>query len=127
MPEPESLSRRERQIMDILFAEGEAAVRTIREQMPDELSATAVRTFLRILTEKGHVRRRRAGREYLYRPKARRTPAGRSALNRVLDTFFEGSLEKALAAHLADRRGKPSDEELDRIRGMIDEARERGQ
>ena len=126
MPETESLSRRERQIMDILFAEGEAPVRTIRERMPDELSATAVRTFLRILTEKGHVRRRRVGREHRYRPRARRTPAGRSALNRVLDTFFDGSLEKALAAHLADRRGQPSDEELQRIQDMIDDARQDG-
>lgn len=125
MPAPDPLSRRERQIMDILFAEGEASVNVIHNKLPDVLTHTAIRTFLRILSEKGHIRRRKQGREYLYRPRARREPAGKQAMRRVLNTFFEGSLEKAVAAHLADRQTKLSPDELKRIQQMITDAQSR--
>lgn len=127
MSKNQNLSRRERQIMDILFAQGEATVNAIHDGLPDPPAHTAVRTFLKLLIDKGHVKRRKTGREYVYQPRVRRTPAGRDAMRRVLDIFFDGSLEKALAAHLDDPRRELSNDELQRIRQLINEARRRGQ
>src|ERR1700759_3070397 len=97
------LSKRERQIMDIIYAHGEANASRVLEEMPDDLSRAAVRTFLRILEEKGHLTHRREGREYVFRPTRARKQVGQSAFRRVLDVFFSGSLEKAVAAYLAER------------------------
>ena len=84
---------------------------------------TAVRTLLRILEEKGHLKHRKEGREFMYRPTRRRSTAGRSALRRVLDTFFEGSIEGAVSAHLSDPKSRLTAEELGRLAVLIQKAR----
>ena len=116
-------SRRERQIMDVVYARGEASATEVWQGLPDPPSRTAVRTLLRILEEKGHVRHTKRGREFLYRPTRPRRRAGRSALQGVLETFFDGSLEKAVAAHLSDPGAEISPEELKRLAQLIREAR----
>lgn len=119
----QQLSRRERQIMDILYGEGEASVNTIRDALPNPPAHTAVRTMLRILDGKGLIKRRKVGREHLYSPRPRRTRAGRSALQRVVRTFFDGSLEQAVGAYLSGGSKALSDEELRRLQAKIEEAR----
>src|SRR6185295_4611182 len=94
------LSRRERQIMDIIYARGEASAATVLAALPDPPSYSSVRALLAILVEKGHLKHRSEAGRYIYVPTRRRAQVGRSALRRVLDTFFEGSLEKAVAALL---------------------------
>lgn len=124
--EPEErLSRRERQIMDIIYAHGEASAVDVLAALSDPPSKTAVRTLLRILEEKGHLTHRQEGLKYLYRPSRPRGRAGRSALRRVLDTFFEGSLEQAVAAHLSDPASDLSPAALKRLADLIQEARKR--
>ena len=120
------LSRRERQLMDIVFAQGEATALEVLERLPDPPSRTAVRTLLRILEEKGHLRHFQRGREFVYRPTQPRLRAGRSAFQRVLQTFFEGSLERAVAAHLADSSADLTEEELKRLARLIGKARNQG-
>jgi predicted transcriptional regulator len=128
MPDPSQLSKRERQIMDAVYARGEASVASILAAIPDAPSGGAMRTLLRILERKGHLTHRADGREFLYRPTQPRGRAGRSALGRVLDVFFAGSLEKAVAAHLSDpkRTENLSPEELDRLSDLIAQARKKG-
>lgn len=123
MADPGQLSRRERQVMDVVYARGEATASDVLAAMPDAPSRAAVRTFLRILEEKGHLRHRVVGREYVYVPTRERQSAGRSALRRVLSTFFGGSLESALAAHLAEPGTKLSADAAKRIRKLIDQAK----
>jgi predicted transcriptional regulator len=125
MPEkPEDrLSRRERQIMDVVYARGSATAVDVLEGLPDPPSKTAVRTLLRILEEKGHLKHVQQGREYVYQPSRPRLRAGRSAFQRVLRTFFDGSLEKAVAAHLADSATSLSPDELKRLAELIHQAR----
>jgi predicted transcriptional regulator len=119
------LSRRERQIMEVIYARGEATATEIVETLPDPPSRTAVRTFLRILENKGHLRHKKQGREFVYSPTKQRGPAGKSALARVLDTFFNGSLEQAVAAHLLDRKTEITPDELERLSGLIRAARKK--
>ncbi len=119
----QELSRRERQIMIALFRHGTASVKEIAEAIPDPPSDTAIRTFLRILEDKGFVKRQRDGRKHIYRPSMSRARAARNALTSVLGTFFEGSLGEAVAAHLADPAANVDRAELDRLRQMIDDAR----
>ena len=126
MDEQINLSRRERQIMDIIYACGEPSVNEIQQLLPDPPSHTAVRTFLKILEDKGHAKRRKRGREYLYRAKRTRKRAGLSAMRRVLHTFFDGSLGKALSAQLADGKTKLSPDELEQVARLINEARKQG-
>src|SRR4051812_22619441 len=92
------LSRRERQIMDIIYARGEASAATVLAELPDPPSYSAVRALLAILVEKGHLKHRSEQGRYIFAPTLRRAQAGRSALLRVLETFYEGSIEKAVAA-----------------------------
>jgi BlaI family transcriptional regulator, penicillinase repressor len=120
------LSRRERQIMDIIYAQGSATAVDVVRSLPDPPSKTAVRTLLRILEEKGHLKHVERGREFVYQPTQPRLRAGRSAFRRVLHTFFGGSLEKAVAAHLADSAGNLSTEELKRLAELIHQARSKG-
>jgi BlaI family transcriptional regulator, penicillinase repressor len=120
------LSRRERQIMDVVYARGEVTAGQVRAELPDAPSNTAVRTLLRILEEKGHLKHRQEGLRYIYQPSRRRGTVGRSALARVLRTFFDGSLEKAVAAHLGDSAVDLSDDELDRLANLIHQARKKG-
>lgn len=126
MPDPADLSRRERQIMDVLFARGEATVNQIAEALPDPPTAMAVRRMMHILEEKGHLRRREQGREVVYAPKEAKDKAGRSAFEKVLETFFGGSLEEALAAHLVSRKDGVSAGERERLISLIDQARKEG-
>ena len=113
--------------MDAVFLHGEASANQVVEAMADPPSRTAVRTFLRILVEKGHLTQRKVGREMIYKPTRARKRAGQSALKRVVETFFDGSLEKAFAAHLADSNADMSDEELRKLATLIREARKKGQ
>ena len=117
------LSRRERQIMDVVYAAGETTINEIHAGLPDPPTHTAVRTLVKILVDKGVLKRRRQGREYLYTPRFQRQRVGRNALENVIQTFYEGSLEKAVGAHLASQGDVISSEELYRLRQMIDEAR----
>lgn len=120
------LSRRESQLMDIIFARGEATAVEVLQRLSDPPSLTAVRTLLRILEGKGHLKHVQRGREFVYQPTQPRLRAGRSAFHRVIQTFFGGSLERAVAAHLADSSANLSDEELKRLSGLILKARNKG-
>ena len=126
-PEPASLSRRERQVMDILYRRGRASASEIQEAMPDAPSYSAVRTTLRILEDKGHARHREDGPRYVYMPKVAREKATRSALRHLVETFFDGSAEKAVVTLLDSSASSLSEEELKRIEQMIEKARKAGQ
>jgi predicted transcriptional regulator len=126
MKEESTLSRRERQIMDALFAMGEATVNQITAALPDPPTPMAVRRMMHILEEKGHLRRKQEGREVVYLPRETKAKAGRGAFQRVLETFFGGSLEEALAAHLHSRKDAVSDEERARLISLIEQAKKEG-
>lgn len=126
MPEPTELSRRERQIMDAVFALGEATVNQVLQTIPAPPTAMAVRRMMHILEEKGHLRRRENGREVVYLPRQAKGKAGRHALERVLETFFGGSLEEALAAHLHSRKDQVSADERDRLIALIKQTEQEG-
>jgi predicted transcriptional regulator len=121
------LSRRERQIMEVLFTRGEATVHQITQDLPEPPTTMAVRRMLHILVEKGHLKRRQEGREMVYAPREPKAKAGTNALQGVLETFFGGSLEEALAAHLISRKEKVSDDERKRLLKLIQQTREQGQ
>ena len=126
MPESSELSRRERQIMDAVFALGEATVNQVVETIPSPPTAMAVRRMMHILEEKGHLRRRESGREVIYLPRQTKGKAGRLAFEQVLETFFGGSLEEALAAHLHSRKDQVSADERERLIALIEHARREG-
>ena len=119
----QQLTRRERQIMDILHRRSEASVADVVAGLPQPPTHTAVRAFLSILERKGHVRRRKDGKRFIYRPARSRRRAARDALNRVLDVFFNDSLGDAVAAHLADPSSRIDREQLDRLAKIIKQAR----
>ena len=127
MSEQLHLSRRERQIMDVVYAKGEATATDVLELIPNAPTRTAVRTLLRILEEKGHLKHVKRGREFVYRPTRQRERAGKSAFQRVLQTFFDGSLEKAVAAHLADPGSEISQDELQRLSSLIRQVKQKEQ
>jgi predicted transcriptional regulator len=120
------LSRRERQIMDIVYAHGEASVSDVLAEIPDPPARGALGRLMAILENKGHLRHYRRGREYVYQPTVPVQKAGPSAMRRVVDTFFGGSLRQAVAAHLAQKDTDISDEELRRLAGLIRQARGKG-
>jgi BlaI family transcriptional regulator, penicillinase repressor len=128
MVDPGQLSKRERQIMDAVYARGEATVAQVVDGIPDPPMRGALRTLLRILETKGHLTHRKQGREFIYRPTQARGQAGRSALGRVLDVFFGGSLEHAVASHLSDprRAARLTPDELRRLSELIEKARKQG-
>ena len=117
------LSRRERQIMEIIYAKGEATATDVLERLADAPTRTAVRTFLRILEDKGHLKHKKQGREFVFYPIRQRECAGQSAFQRLLQTFFQGSLEKAVAAHFADPGAEVSPDELRRLSALINQAK----
>lgn len=125
MVELSQLSRRERQIMDVIYAQKEASVLQIQQQLPDAPSATAIRTLLRILEDKGHVARRKEGREFVYLPTQPRQNAGLQALRHVLRTFYEGSIEGALAAHLTGSESQLPDDDARRLIRIIRESQKK--
>ena len=112
--------------MDVIYALGEAGATEIRGRLDDPPTRTAVRTILTILEEKGHVAHRRVGRKYVYRATKTRRRVGRSALRRVLDVFFDGSLAMAVAAHLSEPRAKLTGDEARRMEQLIRQSRQRG-
>lgn len=120
---PPSVSRRERQILDVLFRLREATAAEIQTALPDAPSYSAVRALLRIMEDKGHVRHREDGQRYVYLPAIAPEAARRSALHHVLDTFFDGSAAGAMAALIDDNATRLSREELDRLQKLIDLAR----
>ena len=126
MTDDSALTRRERQIMDVVFSLGAASANDVLERIDDPPSRTAVRTFLRILEEKGHVTHTKRGREYIYRPTASTQKAGRSAVRRVVETFFGGSLEKAVSVYLTDPKTEIPPDELKNLESLIREARKKG-
>lgn len=121
-----NLSRRERQIMDIIHQRGQSTAQEVMESLPDPPSYSAVRALLRLMEEKGYVRHEQEGPRYVYRATLAREKAGRSALKNLLQTFFEDSPEQAVAALLDVSRSKLTREELDRLSEMIEEARKEG-
>jgi predicted transcriptional regulator len=120
------LSRRERQIIDILYAHGRATAAEVLAALPDPPSYSAVRAMLRILEDKGHVRHEQEGPRYVYLPTVARDNAKKSAMRHMLQTFFDGSASQAISALLDDPRAQFSDAELDRLARMIDRARKTG-
>ena len=120
------LTRRERQIMDILFRRGRATAAEVMDELPGEPSYSTVRTQLRVLEEKGHVRHEEDGVRFIYMPSVARHAARKSALRHLVETFFDGSSEKAVAALLGGEGSKLSDEQLDRIADLIAKARREG-
>jgi predicted transcriptional regulator len=122
----QDLSRRERQIVDILYSQGRATAAEVQAALPDPPSYSAVRAMLRILEEKGHVRHEQDGPRYVYLPTMGRDRAKRNALRHVLQTFFDGSAEQAISALLDESDTRLSDRELDRLARLIDQARGTG-
>ncbi len=120
------LSRRERQIMDILYQRGRATAAEVRQDLPNRPSYSAVRAMLRVLEEKGHVRHEEEALRYVYLPTVPREKAKRSALKHMLNTFFDGSAEQAVAALLDVSTAKLSPEELDRLAQLIEKAKKEG-
>jgi predicted transcriptional regulator len=120
------LSRRERQIMDVLYRLGSATAREVISELQDERHSSTVRTQLRLLEEKGHIRREPDGNRFIYRPVVSRAAVRKSAIRHLVDTFFEGSTEKAMSTLLATSENELSKAELERLSALIDEAAKEG-
>ena len=121
-----TLSRRERQIMDVLYRKGSATAAEVLEHIPQPPSYSTVRALLRILEEKGHIRHEESAGKYVFMPTMPREKAKRSAIRHLIQTFFDGSPEDAVAALLDDSSSKLSDSELDRLQELIEKARKGG-
>ena len=126
MAKASDLSRRERQIMDAVFELEEATVNQVVEAIPDPPTAMAVRRMMHILEEKGHLKRLENGREVIYAPRESKEKAGRGAFQKVIETFFGGSLEQAIAAHLHSRKDGVTEEERQRLIMLIEQAKKEG-
>ena len=122
-PKPHSLSRRERQIMDILYQLERATVAQVLAKLADKPSYSTVRAQLRVLEDKGHVRHEEHGLRYVYVPIVSRDVARRSALRHLVETFFDGSAEKVVAALLGGEASQISPEELDRLARLVSKSR----
>src|SRR5258705_2881976 len=120
------LSRRERQIIDILYRRGRATAAAVMADLPGDPSYSTVRTQLRVLEAKGHVRHEDDGQRYVYSPAVPRGTVRRSALKHVVETFFDGSVEQTVAALLGADAARLSDEELERIAELIEKTRKEG-
>jgi predicted transcriptional regulator len=123
---PGGLSRRERQIMDILYQRGKSSASEVLEAMPDPPGYSAVRAMLRVLEEKGHVRHQAEGLKYVYLPTVARDKAKRSAVKHLLDTFFKDAPEQVVAALLDVSSTRLTRAELDRMAEMIERAKKEG-
>lgn len=123
---PLDLGRRERQIMDVVYAKGQASVGEVLAALPDPPSYSAIRAMLNMLEEKGHLRHKEDGRKFVYLPTVPREKARRSAVKRLLHTFFGGSVSEAVASMIEMDKKKLSHEDLDRLARLIDEARKEG-
>jgi predicted transcriptional regulator len=120
------LSRRERQIMDVIYQQGRATAADVLENMPNPPSYSAVRAMLRLLEDKGLVRHEQDGPRYVYLPTLSRDIARQSAMKQLLQTFFDDSAEQAVAALIGMSGSKMSDAELDRLSRLIQDARKEG-
>jgi BlaI family penicillinase repressor len=120
------LSRRERQILDILYQQGQASAAEVQAALPDAPSYSAVRALLHILEEKGHIRHRKEGVRYIYLPTHPHQSAARLALRQLVQTFFEGNAEKAVSTLISDADVKLSKAELTRLAQLIEAARQEG-
>ena len=120
---PHRLSRRERQIMDIIYARGEATVAEVLEAIADPPSYSSVRALMRILEEKGQIRHTEVAGKYVYKPTETWTSVAKSAIENVVHTFFGGSVEAAVATLLANQQMRPTDEELSRLEDLIQQAK----
>ena len=126
MTKPTPLTRREREIMDILYRLGRATAHEVLDHLPAPPSYSAVRALLRLLEERGHVRHVQEGQRYIYLPAVARSDARKSALSHLVRTFFGGSVEHAVAALVDSSRTKLSRDELDRLAQLIENARKEG-
>ena len=121
-----TLSRRERQIMDVLYRRGRATAADVMSELPGEPNYSTVRTQLRVLEDKGHVRHDEEGPRYVYAPAVPRHAARKSALKHLVDTVFDGSAEQVVAAVLGGEASRLSEEDLDRIAALVEEAKKEG-
>ena len=121
-----ALTRRERQIMDILYRRGKATANDVMEELPGDPSYSTVRTQLRVLETKGHVRHEEEGLRYIYSPAVPRHAVRRSALRHLVETFFDGSTEKVVSALLGGEGARISDAELERIAEVVAKAKKEG-
>lgn len=122
----QTLSRREREVMDVLYRRGEATVAEVMEDLKDPPTYSAVRSILRVLKEKGHISHRVDGPRYVYMPAVGRDRARRAALDHLVETFFDGSAEHALAALLSRSDLDLSEAQIRRLAGEIRRAGEEG-
>jgi predicted transcriptional regulator len=126
-PTATALSRRERQIMDVLYRLGRASVADVLNQLNGKKHYSTVRAQLRVLEEKGHIRHEEEGSRYVYLPTVPRDVARRSALRHLVETFFEGSTEKVVTALLGEEASQISPEELERLAHLIAKSKKEGQ
>jgi len=126
MAKTPSLTRREREIMDILYRRGRASAQEVLDDLPDPPSYSAVRALLRLLEERGHVKHSVDGQRYVYAPAVARSDARKNALAHVVKTFFAGSVGEAVAALVDTSRSKLSRDELERLSEIIERAKKEG-
>ena len=124
--EAPALTKRERQIMDVLYRKGRATASEVMEELPGDPHSSTVRTQLRVLEEKGHVDHQEEGLRYVYMPAVPRRAARKSALRHLVETFFDGSAEQVVAAVLGGEGTKLSQQELDRIAELVAKAKKEG-
>lgn len=122
----ETLSRREREMMNIIFARGQATAIEVLEAMADPPSYSAVRATLRILEQKGHLKHQHDGARYVYLPTLNRDKVRLSALDQLLTTFFDGSAANVVATLIEKQKGNMTNDELDRLSSLIEQARKEG-
>ena len=125
-PKKDGFSRREREIMDALYKLGSASAAQILDQIPDAPTYTAIRTHLSILEKKGHVRHVSDGTRYIYEPLVAREQMGRRAIDSLLKTFFDNSVERAVAALITRKDAAISNDELERLQSLIEKAKREG-
>ena len=125
MAKQNGLTRRERQIMDIVYAKRQASATDVLKMIGEPLSRVTVRTMLRILEEKGHLKHVKRSREFIYRPVQPRRRAGQTAMRRLLQTFYDGSLTEAVTSHLVDPAAELNEEELQHLAAVIRDARKK--
>jgi predicted transcriptional regulator len=125
-PLTSQLSRRERQIMDVIYRFGKVTAAEVLAELPQPPSYSAVRAMLRLLEDKGHVRHEQDGPRYVYLPTVNREKARKSAMRHLVRTFFDGSTEDAVAALLQNDNGEMSEDELERLSQLIDSAKKEG-
>ena len=125
-PSPATLTRREREIMDILYRRGRATAAEVLEDMASPPTYSAVRALLRILEDEGHIKHVQDGPRYVYLPAVARNDARKSALSHVVTTFFDGSVEQVVATLVESSRSKLSKDELERLAQLIEKAKKEG-